>query len=250
MRRQSENWKKQNQPGTATGLELIKAKSTIEQFIYSCSHTLRAPLKSIAGLVYLLKNSGTNEDIDPNFFLESIEKTVEKMESVLNDLELFLSNSRHALTTQSIDVKSMTNEVVAEAQLLPDRNKIDFSIVCNQEIPFFSDKNRIKVIVSQLISNAIQFQDDSKSKNKVDIHVKVTPFNCLIQIRDNGIGIESSVLPHIFQLFYRGSDKSTGSGVGLYIVQEVLNKMAGNISVRSVNSKGSTFQISIPNLLP
>jgi signal transduction histidine kinase len=250
MRIQTKNFEGQGQLGSITRLELVKAKSAIEQFIYSCSHTLRAPLKSIAGLVYLLKNSDTHKDIDPKFFLESIEKTVEKMELVLNDLELFLSNSRHTVTTQVVDVKSVVREVIAGTQPLHGENKIDFSIACQQPVPFFSDKNRLEIVLSHVVSNAIQFQDESKGKIKIGIQIKVTSSSCSIHVRDNGIGISSSVLPHIFQLFYRGSNKSTGSGVGLYIVKEVLNKMGGTIIVRSTESKGSTFHISIPNLVP
>src|SRR5689334_3037140 len=117
MRTQYRNFQEnQGQNSSVTGLELVKAKGAIEQFIYSCSHTLRAPLKSIAGLVYLLKNSETHQEIDPKFFLQSIEKTVEKMESVLNELEQFLSNSRQLVTTQSVDAKSVVQEVIDNLQ--------------------------------------------------------------------------------------------------------------------------------------
>ena len=92
----------------------------------------------------------------------------------------------------------------------------------------------------------INIRQWSKGKIKIGIQVKVTSSSCSIHIRDNGIGISSSVLPHIFQLFYRGSDKSTGSGVGLYIVKEVIEKMQGTIRVESIEGAGTSFFVTIP----
>ncbi|WP_160143646.1 sensor histidine kinase [Chryseolinea soli] len=232
------------------GLELVKAKGEIEQFIYSCSHTLRAPLKSIAGLVHLLKSSEGNPEIDPRFFLESIEKTCSKMELLLDDFEQFLANSRQRVATHPVDVREILEEVLQDFQVVIEEEHIQVSMNCDQTVPFYTDKNRFRVVLSHLISNAIQFRNNEREKMEVRIHVKVFPSFCTVQVRDNGVGIEDQVRSHIFDLFYRGSMQSTGSGVGLYIVKEVLNKMKGSITVRSTETKGSTFLISIPNLMP
>jgi len=233
-----------------TGLELVKAKGEIEQFIYSCSHTLRAPLKSIAGLVHLLKNSEGNPEIDPKFFLESIEKTCSKMELLLDDFEQFLANSRQRVVTHPVDVKEIVGEVLQDFQTVIAEEQIQVSVTCDQLAPFYTDKNRFRVVLTHLISNAIQFRNNEREKMEVRIHAKVFPSFCTVQVRDNGVGIDDQVRAHIFDLFYRGSMQSTGSGVGLYIVKEILNKMKGSITVRSSETKGSTFLISIPNLMP
>lgn len=232
------------------GLELVKAKGEIEQFIYSCSHTLRAPLKSIAGLVHLLKNSATNPEVDPKFFLDSIEKTCSKMELLLDDFEQFLSNSRQRVVSHPVDVREIVEEVLQDFQAVVEAEHIQVSMTCDQSVPFYTDKNRFRVILTHLISNAIHFRNSEREKMEVRIQVKVFPSFCTVQVRDNGVGIEDQVRPHIFDLFYRGSMQSTGSGVGLYIVKEVLHKMKGSITVRSSETKGSTFLISMPNLMP
>jgi len=246
---ESEDVAEENRASLA-GLELVKAKGEIEQFIYSCSHTLRAPLKSIAGLVHLLKNNTTNPDIDPKFFLESIEKTCSKMELLLDDFEQFLSNSRQRVVAHPVDVREVIEEVLQDFQVVVEAEHIQVLMTCDQPVPFYTDKNRFCVILTHLISNAIQFRNNERERMEVRIQVKVFPSFCTVQVRDNGVGIEDQVRPHIFDLFYRGSTQSTGSGVGLYVVKEVLNKMKGSITVRSSEAKGSAFMISIPNLAP
>jgi len=234
--------------GSVTSYELTKAKGAIEQFIYSCSHTLRAPLKSITGLVNLLKKTERNSEIDAQLFLQSIEKTVEKMEVVLNELEQFLLNSKKGLTLNSVDIKLLIRKVIAEIQMPLVKDLVSVTVRIRQDVPFHTDEERFQVILMHLISNALQFRDPSKSNMRVSVIIKLTTSHCILQVRDNGIGISEEVRPNIFELFYRGSECSMGSGVGLYIVNEIVNKMNGSIKVKSVPGEGSVFQITIPNL--
>lgn len=229
-------------------LELVKAKSTIEQFIYSCSHTLRGPLKSITGLVNLLKNSDDKTDIDPRCYLQSIETTVSKMESVLVDLEQFLINTSQNIVTRPIVIKDFIIQILEEFLPITDGNNIGIVIKTNHVAPLYTDQSRLRVVLTHLISNAIMYQDNRKKKKRVDIFVTVTATVCRVQIRDNGIGMTSEIQSNLFQLFYRGTESSSGAGVGLYITREVLTKMLGKISVTSTAGRGSCFSFSIPNL--
>lgn len=232
---------------TITSLELVKAKNAIDQFLYSCSHTLRAPLKSIAGLVNLLKNAKDNPDISPELFLNSIEQTVNKMETVLNELEKFLSNSRQHIETEAIDLHALVEKALLETGYESDAStKVEVKI--NQTAPFYNDNNRVATILSQLISNAFQFRDPLKHKHAILIEVHLDETACTLEVSDNGIGIKAPVLPYIFQLFYRGTELSKGSGVGLYIVREVVNKLSGTITVTSTDTVGSSFKVILPNL--
>jgi len=229
-------------------LELVKAKSAIEQFIYSCSHTMRGPLKSIAGLVYLLKNSEESAEVDPKYYLQSIENTVAKLESVLNDLEQFLTNSSQGITTRSIDAKEFVSTVLQEFQDTIEEKKISAMITIKQSVPLYTDRNQFRIILSHLISNAIVYQNNKKEEKQMSISIKVNSSVCMVRIRDNGIGMRDEIQPNIFRLFYRGSERSAGAGVGLYITKELLAKMGGVISVRSKAGEGSCFSFSIPNL--
>lgn len=229
-------------------LELSKAKNAIEQFIYSCSHTLRGPLKSIAGLVNLLKNAHEKHDVDPHNYLQCIESTVAKMESVLTDLEKFLETTSQSIVTKPVDAKDFINQILDDFRGAIEENDIDVVIRATQTSPLYTDENRLRVVITHLISNAILYHDRKKKKKRIDILVNVNSSTCTLQVRDNGIGMSSETKSKLFQLFYRGSAVSTGAGVGLYISREVLTKMKGKISVTSMISKGSCFSLSIPNL--
>lgn len=229
-------------------LELVKAKSAIDQFIYSCSHTMRGPLKSIMGLVNLLRNADEKMDINPHVYLKSIEATVVKMESVLTELEQFLTNTSQNIVTKPIDVKDFVNQILEEFKPRIEERKIVMVVKITQMAHLYTDVNRLRVVFTHLISNAIIYQDPKKRKNTIDIFVRVNETSCAVQIRDNGIGMIEEVQSNLFQLFYRGTELSSGAGVGLYITKEVLIKMIGKISVTSIAGKGSCFSFSIPNL--
>jgi signal transduction histidine kinase len=235
------------QISSITRYELIKTKDAIEQFICSCSYSLRGPLKTITGLVNLINDTKGNTSIDSQLFLDSIIKTVEKMEFLLTDLEL--SNSHQTMATQSIDIAQVIHSILTEYDATIQKEGINVTVRLEQQVPFHGDANRFNVILSQLIANAIHFRDPKKNVMIMQIHIEVLPSICTIQIHDNGIGISDVIRPNIFNLFYRGSDQSVGTGSGLYIVKEVLNKMGGTIILKSIEHKESTFRVSIPNIV-
>jgi len=229
------------------GLELVKAKGEIEQFIYSCSHTLRAPLKSIAGLVHLLKNSTTNPEIDPKFFLESIEKTCTKMELLLDDFEQFLSNSRQRVVAHSVDVREIAEEVLQDFQAVVEAEHIQISMTCDQSAPFYTDKNRFRVILTHLISNAIHFRNNEREKMEVRIQVKVFPSFCTVQVRDNGVGFDMQYANKLFGVFQRlhRADQFEGTGVGLAVVHRIVHRHGGRVWADGEVNQGATFYFTV-----
>ncbi|NJM26656.1 MAG: HAMP domain-containing histidine kinase [Bacteroidia bacterium] len=233
---------------SAKAEELLKAKTAIDQFLYSCSHSLRGPLKSISGLVNLLRASQDNPDLDPKMVLTSIDKTVKKMESLLNELEQFLANSKKDLTTRAVDSQRVMTLVMGEYLDQLGEKGITFDMSIDASMPLYTDEGRLRVIFSNLIGNAIVFHDAAKQKKEIFVGIKVFNDHAEFEVRDNGIGMPSDVQSKIFDLFFRGSQQSTGCGVGLYIVKEVLDKMGGDIRVFSSPGQGTTFSFTIPNL--
>lgn len=230
----------------AIGNELVKAKETINEFLYSCSHSMRGPLKSISGLVNLLRQSLKTGNEDPYLYLRLISQSVDKMETLIHQFEQFLENSRKDLTYEPIDIRKIFTDVFNEVPEIR-LNGIDVTLHLDQTGYFYSDIHRFHLIIFHLITNAVVFADDQKAVRSVEITVRATQASCSIQISDNGIGIPYEIQNKIYDLFYRGSEKSLGSGVGLYIVQEVLKKMGGSISVNSTPWQGSSFFIWLPN---
>jgi signal transduction histidine kinase len=227
--------------------ELDKSKQVIGQFIRSCSHSMRGPLKSIAGLVALLHNSRTELKNENELFLNLIDKTTRKMEHMLDELEHFMENSNRGLTFKPTDCNELLDEILHnfESEIQAANIRINRAVV--QSSPLYTDLARLRLVLSKLIENAIQFRDENKSFNEISFSVNVNPTSCTIAISDNGIGIDPREKTNIFQLFYRATEKSPGAGIGLYVVREVVEKMGGTVVVCSTPAEGSNFVIEMPN---
>jgi signal transduction histidine kinase len=176
-----------------------------------------------------------------------ITDSTRKMESMLDDLEQFLENSRRDVYSHEVDMTEVVREVLKgyEEQLLS--RGITTSIKIEQHVKFNTDVNRLRIALSNIIENAILFSDPEKELRWLDIQGSVSFSNCSINIMDNGIGMKSGSESKVFDLFFRGTEKSQGLGVGLYVVREILEKMGGSITVYSKQSIGSKFFIWLPN---
>jgi signal transduction histidine kinase len=124
-------------------------------------------------------------------------------------------------------------------------DRIAFS-VCSLVEEVRTDKSRLKVVLSNIISNAIKYHNLRQEDPTVQITSSQFESTVCISIKDNGIGIPEEAQEKIFDMFYRASDRAGGSGLGLYIVKEIVEKLEGSITVNSVFGVGTTFEVRIP----
>jgi len=115
---------------------------------------------------------------------------------------------------------------------------------------FFSDRWRIAEIFRNLVSNAIKYRDFTKINPEINVTIAIDKTQAIITFKDNGIGIERHNLEKIFNMFYRASEQSDGSGLGLYIVKNATDKLRGEVQVTSKLGEGTCFVISLPNRAP
>jgi signal transduction histidine kinase len=113
----------------------------------------------------------------------------------------------------------------------------------------YSDQYRLTVIFNNLISNAIKYRDTAKDKPMVNIQGMISDESLVLYFKDNGIGISAEIGDRIFDMFFRATHQDEGSGLGLYIVKEAVEKLGGQISVESALGSGTTFKIIIPNMI-
>ncbi|NJR12468.1 HAMP domain-containing histidine kinase [bacterium] len=113
---------------------------------------------------------------------------------------------------------------------------------------FYSDTTRIEIVLNNLLSNAIKYADTNRPNPFVDVRVDTNDLGVTICVADNGEGIAPEYLPRIFEMFFRATNRSTGSGLGLYIVSEIVHKMGGTIEVDSKIGEGSNFVVTLPDL--
>src|SRR5690606_16639923 len=109
---------------------------------------------------------------------------------------------------------------------------------------FYSDSWRLKVILSNIISNAIRYRNGKDPV--IRVMVKVTGDKANVSVEDNGKGIVKEHLPSVFKMFYRATDDGHGSGLGLYIVKEAVEKLNGSIKISSREGAGTTVNLEIP----
>jgi len=234
-----EKLKKQNR-------ELKKLNTELDSFVYSASHDLKAPLSSVKGLINLAKNEDNKEQLAT--YLDLVDKSINKLDDFIKDIVDLSRNARQDIQAEYINFQELINDTLDNYQYLENFDKIRKLIEIEEKTDFYSDKRRIKVIFNNLISNAIRYFNPFIDDPRVEINVKVDNEKAVLKISDNGLGIEPQYLEKIFEMFFRASNNSKGTGIGLYIVKETIQKVNGEIKVSSEVEKGTTFSVILPNL--
>jgi len=222
--------------------ELEKTNDELNRFIYSISHELRAPLVSVIGIVNLVKMEGLYHSSGE--YWELIESCSNKLDYYIQKTLQYYKNNKNVSDTSSIDFQRLIDEII-DLYAYTDRDT-KFNVNITQTGQFMGDAFRIEVILGNLISNAIKYQKDNEQHKSVDITIEVSSFSAEIWITDNGLGILNEHLEKIFTQFFK-TKNNKGSGLGLFIVKEALNKINGKIDVSSSLDQGTTFKITIPN---
>jgi signal transduction histidine kinase len=223
--------------------QLVKANQELDKFVYSASHDLRAPLMSIDGLVNLYE-MGTN--LTQKEFVALVKTKIQTMDGFIRDITHYSRNARTTVHKESIDVHALINEITESLKYSDRSQKVAIQNLVSESTTVVTDLYRLRVVLSNLISNAIKYADLTKLEPWVRITGVAESGQLVISVEDNGIGIEHAHQDKIFSMFYRATAHGQGSGLGLYITQEALEKIQGNIRVQSEYTKGSKFSIVLP----
>ena len=227
-----------------TNTQLSKANHEMDRFVYSVSHDISAPIKSIKGLIAISKLESGNNLSNPYIF--RIEQSVKKLEDFTEEILEHSRASRKNIEMEDIHLQHQLDEIFDNLKYLDDFGSIRFQL--NLDCPIIkSDRFLIKVILSNLISNAIKFQRrDSGIVPQICIRSYVSD-RLFIEVKDNGEGIHDTYKDRIFEMFYRATTSSNGSGLGLFIASEAVKKLQGSIRFHSTFGEGSTFTIELPH---
>jgi signal transduction histidine kinase len=225
--------------------QLAKLNLQMERFLYSASHDLRSPLTSIMGLVNLVRMETQNASILE--CVNKIEASTAKLDKIIHDVMSFSKTTYQRLKSERVDFESVVWKVINYNSADENFRSIAFGVKVEGSARFYSDNERIEIILDNLIRNAIQFYDCNKLNPFIKIHVNLQSQHATIQVIDNGTGISSQHIDSIFNMFYKASLHSRGAGLGLYIVKEGLAQLKGTIKAESEIGFGSVFTITIPN---
>ena len=221
--------------------QLTLKNKELDSFIYKVSHDLKAPLKSIEGLINLSKVNSCNKDE----YLRLINHGISQMQSYITELGLDVREKN--LKISQVDLRKFLDELIQELKFTPEAHRITFNIKVRNEIPISTDLFLLSTILRNLLSNAIKYQDQDRKRPEVNIDVTTRAGLFCVEIQDNGIGISEDQLRNIFTMFHRASNTKEGTGVGLAIANEAAKRIKGTIEVSSTLRKGSTFRLNAFN---
>lgn len=226
--------------------KLKKTNTELDRFVYSVSHDLRAPLASILGLVEFTASETEDEDIKQN--LSMMKDSIGKLDIFILDILDYSRNARLEVKRVPINFSSLLTDIRNSLKFISTGNSnVEIRINIDEDGTFCSDRSRIIIILNNLVSNAVRYSDPAKPHPYVEVTVVARADGALIGVRDNGIGIHKDYHQYIFNMFYRVSEKSKGSGLGLYLVKETIEKLNGDIQFTSTPGMGTEFKIYIPN---
>jgi hypothetical protein len=223
---------------------LTKTNQELDRFVYSASHDLRSPLSSILGLVEIALNSSNPEEV--KMCLTLIQDRVKVQDSFIYEIIEYARNARMNLMIVPIPLKLLIFEVIDQLMYMKDASEVNIQVLMADDTVIDTDKIRMMSVLSNLIANAIKYQDKSKPERFVKVSLEKSATHLSIAVEDNGQGIQEKFHERIFDMFFRASENSRGSGLGLFIVRETVAKMGGTISVRSEYGKGSCFTLNLP----
>lgn len=228
-------------------LEIENTNHLKDEILGIVAHDLRNPLGAIESLATLIRSDGKELSDDHKESLDMIMASCEKSRSIINDLiEVARNDSIENFGVEEIELNSFLEGVVKEWI----HNKPGSALVfkgTRKKVYTRVNKEKIQRVMDNLISNAIKFSTDG---TKVEVLLKQANGKCIIEVKDMGLGIPSELLPYVFDRFSKAGRKGVRGedsvGMGLNIARQIIKKHGGDITVESVEQKGTTFTIALP----
>lgn len=223
--------------------ELEYKNQQLDAFVYKASHDIKGPLKSIIGLAKL--GIMDVEDANAQEYFCHIEKSSERLDNLVGDLLQVSKIKSSNIKETKINFEEIIEEIKYSLNNLPKFDTFQVELTIAQDRDFYSDKNIIYSIFQNLIENAFTYRDLTKENSMLKICIEINNEKAIFEFEDNGMGINQDNQEKVFDMFFRASDISGGSGLGLYLVKMAVNKIGGRINIESKVKKGTTFTIVI-----
>lgn len=235
---------RQAQSGLRIQMEKVeKMNKELDRFVYSVSHDLMAPLKSIKGLINLIKTD--KEKKHANEYISRIEESADKLDEFIGEILDYSRSTRKEVSRSKVNLDKMIRDIIDNHRFIKGFDHLDFDLSGLKIKIVQTDEMRLRIIINNLVSNAIKFSEDANHA-KISFSSRSTNGKCIITVKDNGCGIPEEIKDQIFDMFFRASHKNSGSGLGLFIASEAAKSIKGLLQVESREGEGSKFILSFP----
>jgi signal transduction histidine kinase len=227
----------------AANEQLTRTNVDLDNFIYTASHDLKAPIANIEGLFMALnkrveKHYSTKEVL----ITRMVENSIAKFKSTITHLTE-IAKVQNGIDSQKeeLSIREVLNDILLDISPLVEKEGAEVSLNLGIDRVWYASKH-LRSIIYNLVSNGIKYRLEDRTPV-----VKVSSYqeggNVVLEVEDNGMGIESDQLPKLFTMFRRFHNHVEGSGVGLYMIKRIIENNGGSISVKSIPGKGSTFKV-------
>lgn len=230
--------------------QLLRTNADLDNFIYTASHDLKAPISNIEGLLYMLQEelpAAVMEDAYVGPTLVRMLDSVERFKRTIDHLtEVSKLQKEHTITNTFVNLAAVIEDV--RQDLMPLLQAVGAKLTIDvADLPpiKFSAKN-LRSIVFNLLSNAIKYHSPDRTPH-IDVRGHVQQNFTVLEVHDNGLGLEPAHLPRLFTMFQRFHDHVEGSGIGLYMVKRMVENGGGHIKVHSQAGAGTTFFVHLPH---
>ncbi len=227
---------------TERNLELNQINHELDKFLYSVSHNIRGPVASLEGLLKVIEITDVKT---VNELKHHLRLNLRLLNSFVHDISNVATNIHTHVKFQEINLYQTISEILLFMDNIYDTNsvkKLNFDF----DYTLISDVNRLAMVIKGVLKNSFQYRDIRKNNLEITVSVSKTEEFHLIEITDNGIGIDEKVMPKIFNMFYRGTVLSTGNGMGLYNSREFLKKIGGTMNIESRDRYWTKAKIYLP----
>jgi PAS domain S-box-containing protein len=216
----------------------------MEKFLDHTTHDLQGPVSTIRGLIGL----AFKEDVPKNLIplLDQVNFKAEEISRALIDLLDVSRLGRAVLEPNEIHLRTLVQEITQRMGYLAEYDKVQVINGISPDLTFVSDRRYIEAILANLISNGIKYHRKEEAQSFVRVEAQLQPGCMVISVTDNGEGIPYHLQPVVFEMFFRGNRRSSGTGLGLYIVKLSVEKLDGDLIFESMPGMGTTFTLTLP----
>ncbi len=232
-------------------IELQRSNQELQDFAYVASHDLQEPLRKIQAFGNLLEDEYGHVLGEGRTYLDRMRNAASRMQILINDLLTFSRVTTKALPFSEVDLNLIAREVVIDLETLLQKTH---GMVTIEQLPIIeADPLQMRQMLQNLIGNALKFHRPGVPpvvtvSAQVQVDAQTGEEQCLIAVRDNGIGFDEKYLDRIFTVFQRlhGRGEYEGTGVGLAVVRKIVTRHGGSITAQSSNGEGATFLVTLP----
>jgi signal transduction histidine kinase len=180
--------------------ELVKTNKELDRFVYSASHDLRSPISSVRGLIGLVRLNPHSPDTKS--YLEMMDSQLIGLNKFIEDIVLYSRNTRVVVKRDLIDLKKLVGEILLSLQFYPGAEKINIEVNIPDETTLYSDATRVRIVLVNLLSNALKYSDPAKENPFIKICATKVHTHLEISVQDNGPGIDHRSVSKIFDMFF------------------------------------------------